>query len=143
MAFKEYKNEKNRHLRTFDAIKMNSRVVRVPRLILRVPTGPNKSSEAKFEFQSHLKNFCAHFNSTLHVWWSPLFEDFEVIFMKILQNHEKSQPPYIWVIKNRFMRFPMTPRTFLESIKLKVPRENLLDGDLMRRMNYFHHSLKS
>ena len=41
---------KNRHLRTSDKIKMDSRVVRPPCLILRIPTDPNKSSKANFEF---------------------------------------------------------------------------------------------
>ena len=58
---------KNRHLRTFVIIKIDSRVVRPPRLILQLPTDPKMSSKANFEFESHLKNFFAHFNSQHHV----------------------------------------------------------------------------
>ena len=80
---------KNRHLRMFGAIKIVSRVVRVPRLILRVPRDPKTSSKAKFEFWRHLKNFFAHRNSNLHVLSRAICGASEAMFMKNLQNHEK------------------------------------------------------
>ena len=80
---------KNRHLRTFGTIKIVSRVVRVPRLILRVPLDPKTSSKAKFEFWRHLKIFFASCNSNLHVLSRAVFDASEAIFTKNLQNHEK------------------------------------------------------
>ena len=47
--FKALKS-KNRYLRMFMFIKIVSRIVRPPRLFLRIPTDPNKSSKANFEF---------------------------------------------------------------------------------------------
>ena len=62
---------------------------------------------------------------------------------KILLNMKKSLPPHVWVIKNGFMRFAMTPRIFLESFGLKLPRKNLVDDNQTHRTQYIHHSLRN
>ena len=62
---------------------------------------------------------------------------------KSLKIMQKSLPPHVWVIKNRLVRFPITPRTLLDSFGLVLHRENLFDHNLMRRTHYFHHFLKT
>ena len=88
-GYLEASNWKNRHLRMFMIIKLDSRIVRPPRLILRMPTDLKTCWKANFESQSHLKIFYAHLNSHHHVCSETIFYDLDAIFMKILQNHEK------------------------------------------------------
>ena len=54
----------NRHFRMFIAMKIVSRVVRSPRLFLRIPTNPKTSAKANFEFQRHFKFFSRTSNPT-------------------------------------------------------------------------------
>ena len=56
---------------------------------------------------------------------------------------QKSLPPHVYVNKNGLVRFPITPRTFLENFELGLPCENLFDGNRMRRTEYFRHSLEN
>ena len=72
----------NHHLRMFIAIKIVSRVVRPPRLILRIPTDPKTSAKTNFEFQRRSKFFLAHFKSNLHVFKRATFGISEAIFMQ-------------------------------------------------------------
>ena len=56
---------------------------------------------------------------------------------------KKLLPPHVWVIKNGFMRFAMTPRIFLESFGLKRYRKNLVDDNQTHRTQHIHHSLQN
>ena len=73
-------------------------------------------------------------------WWFQL--DFHENPWKSLKIMQKSLPPHVWVIKNRLVQFPTTPRTLLDSLGPKLPCTNLFDHNLMRRTHYFLHFWK-
>ena len=57
----------------------------------------------------------------------------------MFQIMQKMLPPHVLAIKNGLVRFLTIPRTFLESLGPKLPHQNLFDGNLVRRTEYFHH----
>ena len=97
---------KNRHLRTFVPIDIDSRVVRPPRLFLLIPTDPKTSAKANFEFQRRFKFFFAHFKSNLHVFKRATFRISEAIFMqKVPKVGNVFFTPPIWGTMMRFSDF--------------------------------------
>ena len=82
----------NCHLLTFVIIKFDSRTVRPPRLILRLPTDLKMFLKVNFEFQSHLKFFWRTSSQTITFRKKHFFMiqmRFSSQFFIIVENHKK------------------------------------------------------
>ena len=91
----------NRHFRMFIAIKIISRVVRPPRLFLRIDMILRKPASTNIAVTKLFKNFLAHFNSTAHDRQHPLFEGHESHLDEIgLKTHKNECLRAFLEIKN-------------------------------------------